>query len=217
MSGRAEFRREREAVGLADRFLAALKSADAVRAQRVIESALERELTPLDVYAGVIAPAMHQIGDLWERGEITVADEHLASAIVERILAILYRRGFIAPPRSREPLLLSCLEDEQHQLGLRIAADVLEGAGFVVFFLGANVPLDDLVAAVSRHRPAAIGLSGTLPGSQAKLEYAVAAVRGAAPQIGVVAGGAGVISGPPAVARVADVGDTVAAFESVLS
>jgi methanogenic corrinoid protein MtbC1 len=202
--------------GLADRFAAALKSADAVRAQRVVESALERQFTPLDLYAGVIAPAMREIGDLWERGEITVADEHLASAIVERILAILYSRGFVAPPRSRETLLLSCLEGEEHQLGLRIAADVLEGAGFVVFFLGANVPLDDLVAAVSRHRPAAVGLSGTLPGSHVKLERAVEAVRAAAPHIGIVAGGGGVDS-LQAVALVADAGDTVPVFESVLS
>jgi MerR family transcriptional regulator, light-induced transcriptional regulator len=200
---------------LANLFAAALKSADSVRAQRVVESALEGGLTQLDVYAAVIAPAMRQIGDLWERGEITVADEHLASAIVERILAVLYRRGFVAPPRSREAILLSCLEGEEHQLGLRIAADVLEGAGFVVLFLGANVPLDDLVAAVSRHRPAAVGLSGTLPGSQAKLERAVDAVRAAVAGVGIVAGGAGVSSGR--IALVAEIGETVAAFESIVS
>ncbi|MGA2927776.1 MAG: diguanylate cyclase, partial [Solirubrobacteraceae bacterium] len=47
-------------------------------------------------------------------------------------------------------------------LGLRMVADVLEGAGFEVFYLGADVPSDALLSACTTHRPAILGLSVTM-------------------------------------------------------
>jgi len=147
--------------GLARRFGNALRVGEASAAERVVEDALTSGLAPEAVQTLVIAPAMGTIGELWEARAIGVADEHLATSISHGALARLSRemnaRG--ARPRSREPVLLAAVEGEHHVLGLRMIADVLEGAGFDVLYLGEDVPVDSLQAFLVRHRPAVAGLT----------------------------------------------------------
>jgi methanogenic corrinoid protein MtbC1 len=63
----------------------------------------------------------------------------------------------------------SCRRSEQHVLGLRMVADVFEGAGYDVRFLGAGVPESSLEAWVSKHHPAIVALGATMPLSAATL------------------------------------------------
>ncbi len=107
----------------------------------------------------VITPAMRWVGELWQRGEVTVGDEHLATAISQDVLGRLFPRGLTSPPRSRERIVLAAVQGEHHTLGLRMAADVLEGAGFDVLYLGADVPLSGLLDTCISHPPAAVGLT----------------------------------------------------------
>ena len=62
--------------------------------------------------------------------EVTVADEHVATVLSYRALLPLQEPLQIAPPRSRERVVLAAVEGQAHVLGLRMVADVLEGAGF---------------------------------------------------------------------------------------
>lgn len=115
------------------------------------------------VHVGVITPAMHEIGSLWARDALTVTEEHLATAVSEEVLAALFAAVLERPAASRERVLLAGVEGEQHLLGLRMVADVLEGAGFDVVFAGADVPAADLVALCREHRPAVVGLGASTP------------------------------------------------------
>jgi diguanylate cyclase (GGDEF)-like protein len=132
-------------------------------AERVAEEAIGAGFGAAGVHCRVIAPAMQWLGELWERGEVTVADEHLATAISHNVLARLFPRLLDAPSRSRERVMLAAAEGEHHVLGLRMVADMLEGAGFDVLYLGADVPLDALIGACEKHRPAVVGLAATMP------------------------------------------------------
>ena len=104
-------------------------------------------------------PAMDGIGALWERDEISVAEEHLATAISHGVAARIFPRALQADPRSRERVLLAAVQGEHHVLGLRLVADVLEGAGYDVLFLGADVPLSALLESCGSHEPAVLGLA----------------------------------------------------------
>lgn len=115
------------------------------------------------VHVGVITPAMQEIGSLWARDALTVAEEHLATAISEEVLAELFPAALRRPPASRERVLLAGVQGEQHLLGMQMVADVLEGAGFDVLFAGADVPAGDLVALCREHRPAVVGLGASTP------------------------------------------------------
>ena len=84
---------------------------------------------------------MKTIGELWERDAISVADEHLATEISQRVAARLFWRALNGRPRRRERVVMAAVQGEEHVLGLRLAADVLESAGFDVLYLGADLPL----------------------------------------------------------------------------
>ncbi|MDP9200232.1 MAG: cobalamin-dependent protein, partial [Pseudomonadota bacterium] len=129
-----------------------------------------------DVYLDMLAPALVEIGDRWQRGAATVAQEHLATAVVASIMATL------APtleelPAVRQRIVLACTAGEMHDLGLRMLGDFLEGDGWEVLLLGAVMPAQDLAAFVAEANPVAVGLSVTLT---THLEFArdtIAAIR----------------------------------------
>ena len=128
---------------------------------------------PAAIQARVIAPAMWAIGDLWAADALSIADEHLATAISETVEAELFSELVQEdrPPRGR--VLVATVEGEHHALGARMAADVLEGAGFHVRYLGADVPADALIATCARWAPAVVALSVTMPLSVPALMYTV--------------------------------------------
>ena len=123
----------------------------------------ERASSVAEVHARVITPAMYWIGELWKRGAITVADEHVATAIAHRVLASLYSSQTNRPLDVRDTVLLAAPAGEHHGLGLRIVGDLLELSGFHVVYLGADTPADALAAAVAEHEPSLVGLSLTMP------------------------------------------------------
>ncbi|MEO5634143.1 diguanylate cyclase [Gaiella sp.] len=146
-----------------DRFLEALTAGDPAEAEAVGQAALDAGMAVPAIHSCVIAPAMQRIGDLWQSDAMTVADEHLATAISASVLGQLFPHGLNAPPRSRQRIMLAAAPGEHHVLGLRMAADALEGAGFDVLYLGADMPLDGLLNACRAHKPAVLGLSVTMP------------------------------------------------------
>ncbi len=141
----------------------ALRAGDPARAQQAAAAAIDDGLAVPAVHDRMIAPSLRWIGDLWERGAITVGDEHLAVAITQDVLGRLFPRALVTPAGSRERIVLAAAQGEHHTLGLRMAADVLEGAGFDVLYLGADVPLDGLLETCRKHEPAAVGLSVSMP------------------------------------------------------
>ena len=151
------------------------------------------------LYQRVSAPAMHEVGRLWEEGAITTADEHLATGVTHRVLAALRPPELIEQElahRSGKPrALLAAVQGEQHALGLRMAADLLEDSGYEVAYLGADVPTAALLQAVHTLAPDLLGLSATIPASRQQLADAVEAVRAEHPQLPVLIGGQG--SGSP--------------------
>ncbi len=143
------------------------------------------------LYQRVIAPAMWRIGELWEQGTISVADEHLATALTHQTMAGIYGPSLghkVKPGR----ILMAAVEGEQHALGLRMAADVLELAGYETIYLGADVPTDDLLQAVAARSPDLVGLSATMPSSIQALDRAIAEIQRVNPNLIVLFGGQGV-------------------------
>ena len=106
-------------------------------------SELLREGHPvLDVYLGVFQESLYQVGRLWESNVITVAEEHMATAITQFVLGQTYSQ-LPAPGDRRGNVVLTGVAGELHQVGANMVADVLESQGFDVRFLGTNMPHTD--------------------------------------------------------------------------
>ena len=110
------------------------------------------------VLAGVVLPLLHELGAGWERGEISVAQEHFASNLLRgRLLGLA--RGWDRGSGRRA--VLACPPGERHDLGLVIFGLSLRELGWRITFLGADTPLDTIVETVERLEPEALVLAVT--------------------------------------------------------
>jgi diguanylate cyclase (GGDEF)-like protein len=180
---------------LARSYVDALCAGSSDSAEKVMDAALLSGVSPAAIHALIIGPAMARIGELWELNAISVADEHLATAISHGVLIRLFDALSVARGRSRERVLLAAVEGQHHVLGLRIVADVLEGAGFDVLFLGADVPLAALRRFVTEHQPSVTGLGFNIAADVSHLAEAILAVHEASLEPRIMLGGRAV---PPA-------------------
>lgn len=117
-----------------------------------------REFDQVKLFSELFTPAMAYVGELWERNEITVADEHVATALCDFILSRLYPVHETYPGNDKTAMLL-CLEGEQHYLGLKMVNSVFESRGWDTHYLGPNLPLQYAKTMAEKLKPKAICLS----------------------------------------------------------
>jgi MerR family transcriptional regulator, light-induced transcriptional regulator len=110
----------------------------------------------------VLQPALYEIGLLWERNEITVDQEHLATSIAEAFLARLYRRAISRAVPNGRSVLLAAGPRNRHVMGLRMVADAFALAGWTVHHLSVDTTTDAIAAQIERARPEVIGFSASL-------------------------------------------------------
>jgi DNA-binding transcriptional MerR regulator len=137
----------------------ALEAFDEPRAQGVFDELLST--MSLDaLVADVVMPYLHDLGERWERGELSVAQEHFASHVLRgRLLGLARGWGRGAGPRA----LLACPEGERHDLGLIAFGLALRQRGWRIDYLGPDTPVESLKEAVGRTDPAVIVLSAVRP------------------------------------------------------
>ena len=130
----------RGSLAAVDQLAGALEGFDEPRAHAIFDRLLA-EVT-LDVFLSeIVMPYLRDLGARWERGEVTVAQEHFASSIVRgRLLGIARGWGRGLGPRA----VLACAPGEQHELGLLAFGLALRTHGWRVEYLGADTPLDTL-------------------------------------------------------------------------
>ena len=132
----------------------------------------------VEVDRQLIKPAMYCIGEKWCRREVSVAQEHVATALALSVMAqVLWRSP--APERNGRKVLLACVHGNHHAVGLQMVADAFTLAGWEINFLGASVPSDALVKHALQWRPDVLALSATLPEHVRELKIATEQLRGA--------------------------------------
>jgi len=168
------------------RYLAALLAGDRRGALAVVDGAVAAGVGIRPLYLEVFQPAMREIGRLWQENRITVADEHLATAITQGAMARLYDQVFAGRAEAGPLLVAACADQERHELGLRMICDLMEMEGWDTVFLGASVPVEDLVRMVLDRGPAVVALSASITPHVARVREAVAGIRAALPEGGPV-------------------------------
>jgi len=131
------------------RLLSAVRAYDEAAAHAVLDEALAGFALET-VLRDLILPALKEVGDQWERGELEIGQEHFASNLVrERLLGLgrLWGRG-------GGPLaILACAPGERHDIGLIAFGLLLRSHGWRILFLGADTPLATLGRAVASTAP----------------------------------------------------------------
>jgi methanogenic corrinoid protein MtbC1 len=129
---------------------------------KLIKEIIHDKETLSNIYTEIIKEAMYDVGKAWQKGKISISQEHLATSVVTRIMASIYMDYFILAENTKEKVIVTTATNEFHELGIRIVADLLELDGWDVIYLGANIPREDLVKIILKEKPSFVVISVTM-------------------------------------------------------
>ena len=145
-----------------DAFESALLAGDRHGARALLGRCLDQGHGLVDVEMHLIQPALYAIGKKWQNNQVTVAQEHLATAIAQSLMSQALATCEAPPPNGRS-VVLACVEGNNHSVGLQMVTDAFQLGGWEVQYLGANVPTSALVTHVGHYRPNLLALSVSFP------------------------------------------------------
>jgi DNA-binding transcriptional MerR regulator len=124
----------------------------------------------------IIYPFLEKIGILWQTQNITPAHEHFISNLIRQKIIVAID-GLTLPAKGSRKALLYLPEGEMHELGLLFYNFLARKAGYRTYYLGQNVPHEDLAAIVSVHMPDMLitVITSPLPGGAASYLTTLAA------------------------------------------
>ncbi len=157
-------------------YLRSLWQWDIGTALSIAEDALGAGASIPEVFDGLLAAGLHQLGEWWGSGGCRVADEHGARVITEEVMIRVYARTPITPLGGRQALL-ACVPGEFHEIAIKMAGYLLRLEGWNVRLLGANTPAMDLVRLSERSNPNLVALSATVPVDKSVLSQVIAALK----------------------------------------
>ena len=169
-------------------YLDALLKGDHRRCREIFEQWLESTDNLRSLYSDLVRRSLYQVGELWEHGRISVATEHMATAISETLLNLTYPRLFSVPRKNRSAVI-SCISGEHHRIGAKMVADLFELNGWHGYFLGANTPLNDLKTLVAEKRPDALALSASTHQNLDGAIRAASEIHTEFPELAILMGG----------------------------
>ncbi len=182
----------------------ALLRGDRRTCEAVARRLLDQGISVRALYLDLFQRALYRVGLLWERNQVSVATEHIATAITEGLLnlALPY---ILEEPRIGRTVVVAGIAPEMHQVGAKMVADTFEMAGWDSLYVGANTPKEEAVRLLEERSPDLLALSLTMVFNVGPLEAMVEAAQAACPGLQIVIGGQGLLRS----------GDDVAARRSV--
>ncbi len=147
-----------ETDGMQQIFSALLLKGDRQGCLKLVEETVNTPDELRHFYDHVVKNALYTVGALWERNELSVAEEHLATAIIGRIMSALYLR-FIGTTQTKGKAIVSAAPNEFHEVGARMVADILELDGWDVNYLDVNTSTEELVALLKQQKPFILALA----------------------------------------------------------
>jgi DNA-binding transcriptional MerR regulator/methylmalonyl-CoA mutase cobalamin-binding subunit len=142
-----------------DYVAAALRAAQRLDSAE-LEAVLERAAVTLGVpefLDGVVAPVLDDIGRGWRERSVSIAQEHLATAVFRRVLGWLLGVYRVDGPAPR--VVVATPPGQVHELGALMVAVSAAAEGWAVTYLGPDLPVADLVSAVAQTGARAVALS----------------------------------------------------------
>jgi MerR family transcriptional regulator, light-induced transcriptional regulator len=181
--------RAAESDELTTRMLEWVEAFEGARLRRSLREAWNR-MEPLAFLRDRLAPLLDAVGRRWADGSLGVRHEHFLAEIVDDLLRTLRER--MGDPTGGPIVVLATLPDEQHRLGLQMAALAVLAAGGRVRSLGAGMPVDEIAQAAVEAQARGVGVSVSLSSGGVATDRALAALRERLPaDVRLVVGGEG--------------------------
>lgn len=156
---------------------------------RIVQQLLDQNIDIKALYTELFQKSLYRVGELWESNQISVAREHLVTAITEGLLNLVYPRLFEKERVTPKKVVISCAANEFHQIGGKMAADIFELNGWDSHFLGANTPVEHMLEYIQEEKPDLVGLSVTVYCNMPALKAGLEAIKSDFKDLDVFVGG----------------------------
>ncbi len=170
----------------------AILSGDQKTAVAVTEEALAEKVDPQEMISKAMIPAMNEAGRRFESEEFFVPELLLAARAMKGSLRLL--RPLLAESGAKMAgrVIIGTVKGDLHDIGKNLVASLLEGGGFDVIDLGADVSVDKFVAADKEKDPDLVCMSALLTVTMPSMKTTIEALREAEirDQVKVMIGGA---------------------------
>ncbi len=167
-----------------------LLNGDRIACTRIVQDLIHKDIEIKILYVEFFQKSLYAVGELWEYNKISVAREHLVTAITEGLLNLVYPKLFEKDhARQNKSVVISCTANEFHQIGGKMAADIFELNGWNSHFLGANTPVNHLLDYIQDVKPDLVGLSLSVYFNLPSLKAGLDALRSDFRNLDVFVGG----------------------------
>ncbi|MFD0048559.1 MerR family transcriptional regulator [Actinomycetes bacterium NPDC127524] len=183
---------------LGDELLQALLSFDETKAHGIINQAFGM-YTIEQAVVNILGSLLVQIGDMWEKGEITSAHEHFASSVLRSRISFIMHT---LPVNSMLPKVITvCAPGEWHEFGLLIFSLFLKRKGYQTVYLGPSIAEKDLFVVLDIIKPKGLFFSCTMTDCLNPALGLIGELKKQFPDLAVGIGGAAVDASSPAVLK----------------
>jgi 5-methyltetrahydrofolate--homocysteine methyltransferase len=160
--------------------------------QEKVQAALSARLPPGQILNEGMIAAMQEVGRLYEQGEYFVPEMLIAARAMKQGLALLKPHLISANVKPVGKVVAGSVQGDLHDIGKNLVALMLEGAGFEIFDLGADVSPQKFVDAVRANEPDVVAMSALLTTTMPRMKDTVEALKAAGlrEQVKVMIGGA---------------------------
>jgi len=148
--------------------------------------------SPEAIMKEALIPAMDEVGDLFQKGELYLPEMLVAARAMKQGMAAMKPAIVKSGLKSIGKVVLGTVKGDMHDIGKNLVAMSLEGAGFEVIDLGADVAAEKFVEAIKKENPQVIGLSALLTTTMLAMKDTVEAIKkaGLRDKVKIMVGGA---------------------------
>ena len=155
-----------------------------------LDALLKAGRAPLEIVNGPLMKGMDEVGRLFGKNEMIVAEVLQSAEVMKSAVAFLEPHMSTADVAARGTVLLATVKGDVHDIGKNLVHIILKNNGFRIIDLGIKCPPEDLIKAVKEHKPDVIGLSGLLVKSAQQMVITAEDLKAAGVDLPVLVGGA---------------------------
>ncbi len=166
-------------MGLSQRLFDAIVDGKAQLARSIVEEELKGGAEPMALISETLIPAMDEVGKLFQEEEFFVPELMLAGRAMKAGMEPLRPLLAAAGAKPAGIVVAGAVKGDLHDIGKNIVISMLEGAGFKVIDLGADVTPQKFVEAIREHHPQIVCLSALLTVTMTAMKSTIEAIKDA--------------------------------------
>jgi 5-methyltetrahydrofolate--homocysteine methyltransferase len=168
----------------------AVLEGDADEAARLVQEHLDEGAEALDILDNGLIAAMDEVGARFSAGDLFIPEMLIAAEAMQAGLSLLKPLLVSEDATGRGIVVIGAVKGDLHDIGKNLVALMLEGAGFTVIDLGADVSPEAFVEAVAAHHADIVGMSALLVTTMPQMTKTIAQIRAAGLEAKAIIGGA---------------------------